>query len=244
MRHELSMNVLAGNKMVLRFISPLIFSLLVVLSGCEKDKETSSAKDNGLKNVSQKEAKQTIRVTTVEEFIQAIGPNRTIELDADEFILSDVKDRYHEYVRWDLSYSNSLSILIRNVKHLTIKGRDDMPTRFLVKFANSDVLNFENCHDVALHNLALGHTTETNDCDSGVVCIQDSTNISFHHCDLFGCGTEGLSLKDVEGFLFKDSIIRDCSVGIMNITSCKNIRFEMLRFEIIKNIMELLFAIV
>ena len=33
-------------------------------------------------------------------------------------------------------------------------------------------------------------------------------------------------MREVDGFVFKDSIIRDCNVGIMNITSCKNIRFE------------------
>ena len=44
MVHELSINVQVRNKMIVRFMSHLIFSLLFILSGCEKDEEPSSAK--------------------------------------------------------------------------------------------------------------------------------------------------------------------------------------------------------
>jgi hypothetical protein len=45
-------------------------------------------------------------------------------------------------------------------------------------------------------------------------------------CDLFGCGTEGLTLYDLEEFTFNESVIRDCTYGIMGIRKSRGLRFE------------------
>ncbi|MCD6588858.1 MAG: right-handed parallel beta-helix repeat-containing protein [Candidatus Fermentibacteraceae bacterium] len=45
-------------------------------------------------------------------------------------------------------------------------------------------------------------------------------------CDLFGCGTVGLELRDTSRFRFTNSIIRDCAYGIMEFINSHDLVFE------------------
>ncbi len=172
---------------------------------------------------------QTIQVSTAEEFINAIGSDRIIEVAAGEYVLSAVADRQLEHVRWDPEFDGK-TITIRNVNNLTIRGVSFKETSLVVNPRYVFVLNFENCTNLNLSKLTLGHTPEKGACTSGVIGAKNCSNVSIDNCDLFGCGTEGLTLEAVHTFNFSNSIIRDCSYGIMTITSCKDVSFDNAQF--------------
>lgn len=179
--------------------------------------------------ISNSASSAVIQVNSAEELINAIGPNRTIQLSAGDYMLSDVDDRYMKYLRWDPEFDGN-TITIRNVKNLKIIGAQDQVTRLLVYPRYVYVLNFEGCQGVTLENLTLGHFPEAGNCASGVIGATKCSSLAVRHCDLFGCGTEGLSLEEVKGVIFHDSIIRDCTYGIMTLKSCRNLNFTQSTF--------------
>lgn len=174
-------------------------------------------------------AEPPIKVSTADELIKAIGPNRTIELAPGEYILSAVQDRQMDFVRWD-EKSDGKSITIRKVEKLRLVGAGEKPSGLTVRPRDAFVLNFEDCKDIILENLVLGHAPELGECDSGVLGAKRCTGLKIRKCDLFGCGTEGLTLKSVEDFSFDDSVIRDCTYGIMTINGSKRLSFSGSKF--------------
>ena len=172
---------------------------------------------------------KTFKVSSVEEFVQAIGPDRRIEIAPGEYVLSDAKDRRMDFVRWDPNFDGN-TLTIRKVKNLTIVGLGGEPVRLVVRPSYVFVLNFDNCHGIELFNLTMGHAPEKGYCQSGVVGFVSCSDVRVRKCDLFGSGTEGLTLKSVSGLTFEDSTIRECSYGIMTIKGSERLAFVRSRF--------------
>ncbi len=166
----------------------------------------------------------TINVSSADELLNAIGPDRTIRLAPGDYMLSDVKDRYMEFIRWIPEFDGK-TVSIRNVKNLKIIGSSGGATRLLVRPKYVFVINFEDCEDVELEHLVMGHSPDKGFCTSGVIGATNCTNLAIRNCDLFGSGTEGLTLSKVRNMEFHDSTIRDCTYGIMTIKGCANLQF-------------------
>jgi len=171
----------------------------------------------------------TINVSSTEELVNAIGSNRTIHLAPGDYILSEVQDRHMDHIRWDPEYDGK-TLTIRNVNNMKMIGSENGTVRLLVRPKYVYVLNFENCENTYLENLVLGHSPDSGYCTSGVLGATDSSHLILLNCDLFGCGTEGLTLKNVRDMKFHKSTVRDCTYGIMTMTECKNIRFTQSSF--------------
>jgi len=204
-----------------------------LLAGCGRPPESSQAQigeDQPPASSTSPEQTTVVRVSTAKQLVEAIGSDRTLELAAGDYILSDVPDRHMDFVRWDPEFDGK-TITIRNVRHLVIRGAKKGPTRLLVRPSYAYVLNFEDCESISLENLTLGHAPEKGHCTSGVVGATDCEKLTVRSCDLFGCGTEGLTLERVRSLRFEDSIIRDCSYGILTAKSCADLRFTRSQFN-------------
>ena len=167
--------------------------------------------------------REVISVGTGEELVSAIGPNRIIELRKGTYDLSSVTQRKMEFVRWSKVH-DGYELIVRNVSGLKLIGVKKAP-RLLAKPRYANVLNFEGCKDIALENLVLGHTPE-GFCTGGVVTMTKCNDVAIDKCDLFGCGIFGLELHDVNGMRFSNSIIRDCTYGIMIVKTSSDIVFS------------------
>lgn len=171
-----------------------------------------------------------IQVSTVEELVGAIGPNRVIELvgpgpyDLGDEDLSDTK-----FVRWDPAYDGR-TLTIHDIEDLTILGPAGKQVAIHTPASYAFVLQFERCKRVILKNLTLGHAPNLGGCDRGVVGLVDSSHLSLLDCDLFGCGTEGLTMVNVSDCLFEGVTIRDCTYGMMSIRHCNRLYFRDTRF--------------
>ncbi len=166
----------------------------------------------------------TVTVDSADELLRAIGPNRTIRLAPGEYVLSDVPDRHEAYLRWDPAFDGK-TITVRRLENLTIRGCGEKPVRLLVRPRYAWVLSFEDCRNVALENLVVGHAPAAGYCTGGVLRAKSCANLALSGCDLFGCGTEGLTLAETTGVTVRDSVIRDCTYGIMSMKGCRDIRF-------------------
>jgi len=167
-----------------------------------------------------------IRVATVEEFMRAIGPDRVIELvGPGPFDLGDEDLEDTEYVRWDPA-QDGRTMTIHGVKDLTILARAEDKVAIHTPAGYAFVLQFERCKRIVLEHLTLGHAPELGGCDRGVVGVIDSSHVNLLGCDLFGCGTEGLTMVNVTDCLIEGVTIRDCTYGMMSLTHCNRLFFR------------------
>ena len=167
-----------------------------------------------------------IVVSNVDEFIKAIGPDRTIILKPGIYNLSEVKDVMDtEYVEWAYYSGDPAKLVIKNLKDLTISGDKEFPSK-IVTNSRLDVIDFKNVDNVTLQFIISGHVPKKfSDCVGAVLSFIDSKNIKISDSTMFGSGTIGLDLNNVQNLTFDNSVIRECSVSGTSITDSDNIKF-------------------
>ena len=142
----------------------------------------------------------TLTVSTVDEFLAAIGPDRTIVLAGERFDLSSASDfsgGEGEYYRWVSGGPDGSALCIHDVSGLAICGQ----AQILAVPRYAVVLLFENCSDITLTGLTLGHTEEPGSVPSvenGALFFSDCRNILVEDCRLGAYSTVGLILNNCE----------------------------------------------
>ena len=89
------------------------------------------------------------------------------------------------------------------------------------RFAN--VLYLENCRNVTLEGLLIGHTQMPGECSGGVVRLIACEDVAINACGLFGCGTIGVQALDCARVAITDSRIYECSVAAVDTFSCRDV---------------------
>lgn len=187
-------------------------------------------------------AAEEIYVGNLPEFLQALGSNRTLVVSSDiEF--EDMLSSLHEFNPQFLPEEDIYDIeAIRKQKdHCFIYDNFDGPQLILAGFQNltikgdgsllrvrpryAYVLSFMNCSNITIEGLIMGHTDEGY-CEGGVLYFEECKNVKINHCDLYGCGIEGIGAKNTEGLTMTRTKIRDCSYQIMTLQGCKDFTFE------------------
>lgn len=189
---------------------------------------------------------QEIHVNNATEFLRAIGSNKTIVIESGAtFNLTEAIQHLHEnypkeYPMLDY-YDNEAQmkpingkiflldaydgpeIAIKGVKNLTIKSGYTLPV-LLAEPRYAYIFSLYDCSNITFENVIMGHT-DKGYCEGGVVLLNNCKSITFNNCDLFGCGTEGLTASRVDGLNFNNSHIHDCSYSIMTLADCRNCNF-------------------
>lgn len=186
---------------------------------------------------------ETFTVSNEREFVTALGSNRIViikdgttlnltkQLNNSDFfgyygrLWTD--DYYGErngddelIVSCDRFDGRQLELL--NVHNLTIRGGKDCKIVVEPRYAN--VLNFYRCSHITLENLTVGHTEEGY-CEGGVLYFENSARILVKNCDLYGCGTYGLEAHSTLELTMDNTVIRDCSYGIMILDATHTTKF-------------------
>lgn len=170
-----------------------------------------------------------INVSNETEFLKAIGSDRIIQLEPGIYKISDYTDITTENLNWATVY-NGMQLVINNVKNLSIIGMGETPVELHIEPTAAYVMTFKNCENINLKNIEAGHFPKKGECDAGVFRFEDSNNININNTTLFGCGTVGLSLWNVEGLKFTDSVIKECSIGIISACNSKKLEFSKSQF--------------
>jgi len=181
-----------------------------------------------------------VTVRSTEELLEAIRPGATIivqpgRYDMSEYVeelraqrIFDAWSEAHPYVALRDCF-DGVEIVIRNADGLTLSGgtEDAAGTELVIEPRYATVLCFENCRDLTLETLTLGHTDGA-DCSGNVVGLFGCTGATLRALDLYGCGVYGVEAGDGSGDLrVVDSTIRDCELGPFDIDGCTGaIRFE------------------
>lgn len=169
-----------------------------------------------------------IHVTTVDEFLAAIGPDTTIFLEPGEYILSDAATYAGlggEYYHWENLY-DGYQLVIRGADHLTIEAADPEAVSIVTEPRYADVLSFVNLSNLVLRNVTVGHTPEPGVCSGGVVRLEYVNDAAIQGCGLFGCGTVGIRAMSSTELQVENTEIYECSSGGAWFYGCSNVRLD------------------
>ena len=170
---------------------------------------------------------ETVTVTTVDEFLGAIGSNREIILKGDVFNLSTASENAAgcgENWFWEDPFDGP-QLVITGVSNLIIRGdgtdRTQVNIYAVPRYAN--VLTFRGCSNITLSGFTAGHTEEPGYCTGGVLNFMDCTNVTVDDCGLFGCGTLGVYGNLCTNIAVLNCDIYECSYGGIQFYVVENI---------------------
>ena len=170
-----------------------------------------------------------IAVSTVDELLSAIGPDRTIVLEGELFDLSTAANYGSvggEYYFWQESYDGP-ELVIHDVSGLTISSESDDPAATTLaaipRYAN--VLNLRDCSNIMLVGFTMGHTKEPGSCSGGVLNLQNCGDITVDSMRLYGCGVLGIQTAQCYTLNILRSELYECSQGAASFFQTDGIRF-------------------
>ena len=184
-----------------------------------------------------------ITVTTEEQFINALGNDRIVELGNDVHLnLSRILEQEDKFSgipgrAWATTISrggdqpvivsefvnDGQQLVLKNFSNLVIRGKHNASIEVDPRY--SFCLNLVDCVGCVIHNLTIGHT-EGGYCDGGVIGIEGGRGNSITSCDLYGCGTYGIVARETHMLSVNKTSVHDCTYGIMELYSSDGIRFE------------------
>ena len=174
--------------------------------------------------------KQEIEIITVTNAIElknAIKPGAVIHLKAGEYRMWEEVDENGDNV----GQVNEQTLNIDDIDNITLIGIDDEPAEILVNDPYSPVLSFSNCNSVTIKNLKFGHTVEKGTCSGSVLSFSDCENIFLDSLNLYGSGTYGIEAYSTTNLNCTNTLIHDCTYGIMTLVSVENAKFDNCVFE-------------
>ena len=169
---------------------------------------------------------KVIKVSTVDELLNAIGPDRVIELNGGTYDLSQSEGygtSNGEDWYWRECY-DGFELVIHDVENLCISGLDDAEIVTRPRYAN--VLSFVQCSSISLEAVTMGHTVEDGFCTGGVLNLESCNNVNVSYSALYGCGTVGIWATNCDGVYATGCEIYDCSSYGVNAVSCKDVIIE------------------
>ena len=188
----------------------MIMMLLVLgltaalLAGCTSTQETVQTTA-----AAQTEASGPITVSTVDELLSAIGPDREIIMEAGSYYLDQAADyglgTDNPYYYW-MESGDGYELKLRGVQNLTLRGSGMGWTNLETSPRYVNVLTLQNCTNVMLEGFTAGHT-EGGECMGGVLSLEGCMAVTAKELALFGCGTTG-----VRTTLCSDIVISGCDI--------------------------------
>lgn len=206
-------------------LAAALLALTLLLTACGGGSQES------VERAAPNTAADAVTVSSTEELLEAIAPGASISIAPGYYNMSDYIEELwategydwnasHDYVQLDECF-DGVEIVVQNVDGLSISGgtEDVTETELVVNPRYADVLKFQNCENVKLSTLTLGHT-ETGECAGSVVMLSACENVELRNVDLYGCGVIALECEAGTGNVsVYDSALRDCSFGPLSIDS-------------------------
>ncbi|MDO5413673.1 MAG: M56 family metallopeptidase [bacterium] len=175
---------------------------------------------------------KNVTVANVDELLAAIDSYTNITLLAGEYNLAQAGDYGQptdgKPYAWQEVFSTgeeaAFELVISGVDCLTLLAEGEVTLSAVPRYAN--VLVLDNCEDICLAGLTIGHTEEPGQCVGGVVKLSGVDKAIISQCKLFGCGTVGVDAASCTALQVVESEIYDCSYSAAQLSACQNVLFN------------------
>jgi hypothetical protein len=171
-------------------------------------------------------AQMEVTVTNAKEFVKAIGPERTIIMQAGTYMLNDAVGISTEHVSWNEQFDGS-ELVITSANNMTIKAKGKVSIIATPRYAW--VMMFYYSDNVTIDGLTAGHL-ESGYCTGGVFGFDHCRNFEISNSDLYGSGTEGISASQCDNFSITNCVIHDCTYDLISLYNSGNFSFNSCKF--------------
>lgn len=214
----------------------LVFALTMILglTACGKTEpapapETAAETAEALQEAPEDDG--VITVASVSELLEAIRPNVCIRIEPGKYNISAFLDTV-DITEWNLTHRcveirpcyDGPEVVIRRADGLVLQGATEntADTELVTDPRYAAVLFFDDCRDVTVSFLTMGHT-DTGDCAGSVTAFTDCRDVALDHLDLYGCGVFAVSAYEgTERLVTTDCTLRDCMNGPIEVYDCKD----------------------
>lgn len=167
-----------------------------------------------------------INVDTPDEFIDAIGSDRIIQLNGSTIYLNEITPG-KEGPNFKLeNMGEGFEVKIMAVNNMKIVGMGNKPVEIVTKPQYGNVIVFENCKNITIENVNAGHGPRKGVCSGGVFSLSNCDNFKIIKSIMYGSGTEGITANNCKNIQCKNSIIRGCTYSIMSLNNCSKVSFD------------------
>ncbi len=115
------------------------------------------------------------------------------------------------FVLKGITYRMKDRLVLKDLENVEILGTESSSLH--ITSGGEVVVKVENCHNLVISNLEMGHDDGVASCDQGVL-LASGSELSLFKCDIFGCGTVGI-VADGCTITAQETVIRDCSKSVM-----------------------------
>ena len=172
-------------------------------------------------------------VSTVDEFIAAIGPDREIHLEPGTYDLSTAStyagDTGNEWCYWEEVY-DGYELVIQFANNLTITGAGKNVTILSTAPRYAQVLKLVGCYGILLDSFTAGHTKEPGSCVGGVIYLENCECVIIDYVGLYGCGVTGVTADGCDTMTMAGCDIYECSYNGINFNNCTDTTVANCRF--------------
>lgn len=209
---------------------------IALLAGCAQSTPQKTADVPPVESTQPAETtpKQTIEVSTVDEFLAALGSDREIILAPGTYDLTTATDYGRASVgspyHWDESL-DGYELVIDDFSNLTIRGSGKDQTTILTRPRYSNVLRFRGTINLLLEDFTAGHTQTGQMCTGGVIFLDNTTNTTIRETGLYGCGTIGVDAYNAFNTHISHCDIYECSFGGVALENCTGAAVENTTFH-------------
>ena len=165
-------------------------------------------------------------VSTVDEFIAAIGSDREIRLEPGTYDLSEAStyggETGNECCRWEETF-DGYELVITNLANLTITGAGKNSVTISATPRYAQVLRLYGCENISMTGFTAGHTKEPGYCVGGVVYLDGCATVSIRDVGLYGCGVTGVCADGCTGVTVANSDIYECSYNGVLVMNCLSV---------------------
>ena len=173
-------------------------------------------------------AGKTVVVSDVVGFLNALAPDTTIEIDAEELALDSAPDYGFFYSDgtyfWENLGGGEYALSIRDIEGLTIRSARENGTLVTTGTTSANVISFRGCRALTVEGLTIGHRGEPGICCGDVLFFDGCEDVLVRCCDLFGCGVTAVSAWMCTRLTLEKCTLRDCSAAAMAFTRCTNVQ--------------------
>lgn len=156
-----------------------------------------------------------VTVNSAQALFDAIGNDTEIILEQGEYDLTKIQGG-SEYAKVN-TFDDQTSIIIANVKNLILNGKSAEGTHLFTSSPYVPVIRIENSNNIELRGIRIGHDVEKGMCEGAVIQTEGVVYMQIINCDLYGSGTRGLESKYSSHIVMENSIIRECTYGILTL---------------------------
>jgi len=169
---------------------------------------------------------QEMTASSMVELLNCIGSDRTIYLAPGSYRL----DAALGFTSRNAKNIYERRMYITGVNNLKIIGATQGKTELLSPYSESDVLLIKECNNIELKNFSIGHVQRPKGCEGDALRIEGSEKVKLTNMDIYGCGEDGITLRNVEQLEVKDSYIHHCTYNLLDMAGVKNSKFIATKF--------------